>query len=75
MYKKHEYWVKCYLNDIFWEAMTTTGRSESMSAYFDGYVHSNTMLNEFMVQHDKIVLARLKAEEKEDFQTMNTQAP
>lgn len=49
--------------------MTTTGRRESMNTYFDGYVQSNTMLNEFVVQYDKITHARLEAKEKEDFQT------
>lgn len=29
--------------------MTMTCRSESMNTYLDGYVHSNTMLNEFVV--------------------------
>lgn len=54
--------------------MTTTERSESMNAYFDCYVNSNTMLNEFVVQYDKTVTACRAAEEREDFQTMNTQA-
>lgn len=33
----------------FWTGMTTAGRSERMNAYFDGYVCSKTMLNEFLV--------------------------
>lgn len=53
--------------------MTTTGRNRSMNAY-DVYVNSNTMLNEFVVQYDKAVRARRKAEEREDFHAMNTQA-
>lgn len=74
MYEKREHWVKCYLEDIFWVGMTTTGRSESMKAYFDGYLDSNTMLNEFVVQYNKAVHARREAEKKEDFQTMQMQA-
>lgn len=74
MHEKREDWVKCYFNDIFWTGMTKLGRSESMNAYFDRYVHANTMLNEFLVQYDKAVRARREAEEREDFQTMNTQA-
>lgn len=61
-----------YLNDTFWAGITTISRSESMKAYFDGYVHSNTMLNEFVVHYDKAVHAWREAEEKEDFVTMNT---
>lgn len=32
------------------------------------------MFNEFMVQYDKVVVARHEAEEKEDFQTMKIHA-
>lgn len=61
MYEKREHWVNYFLNDIFWAGMTTTGRSESMNAFFDGYVHSNTMLNEFVTQYDKAARARRQA--------------
>lgn len=69
MYDKRNHWVKSYLNDIFWADMTTTRRSESMNAYFYGYIHSNTILIEFVVQYDKAVATRSVTEEREDFQT------
>lgn len=47
--------------------MTSTGRSESMNAFFDGYVHSNTMLNKFLTQYDKTVRAPQQAQEKRGF--------
>lgn len=59
-------------NDTFWAGMTMTCRSESMNTYLDGYVHSNTMLNEFVVQYDKSVHAWQEDEEKEEIQTINT---
>lgn len=45
-----------------------------MNAYFDGYVHSNTMLKEFVVEYNKTVVARRDVKEREDFQTMNIHA-
>lgn len=36
-----------------------------MNAYFEGYVHSNTTLNEFVVQYDKAVYTQRDAKEKE----------
>lgn len=66
MYEKRNHWVKCFLNDIFWAGMITMGRSESMNAYFNGYLHSNTMLNEFVVQYDKAVEACVRPK-REDF--------
>lgn len=44
------------------------------NVYVIGYVNFNILLNEFVVQCDKVVHARGKAEEKEDVQTMNMQA-
>lgn len=67
MYEKRQHWVKFYLNHVFQAEMTTTERSESMNAYFDCYVNSNTMLNEFVVQYDKTITACRAAEEREDF--------
>lgn len=50
MYDKHKNWIWCYLSDTFWAGMTATDRNESMNAYFDGYVHLNTLL--FKVQKE-----------------------
>lgn len=38
-----------------------------MHAYFDGYVHSNTVLNESMVQYKQTAHARLEVKDKRDF--------
>ncbi|XP_061365391.1 protein FAR1-RELATED SEQUENCE 5-like [Gastrolobium bilobum] len=54
--------------------MTTSGQSESINAFFDGYVNSNTMLNDFVTQCDKAIKSRRDAEEHEDFKTRNTKA-
>ena len=58
----------------FFVGMTTSGRSESIHSFFDGFVNSNTMLNEFVIQYDKAVNSRRAAEEDEDFMTMNSRA-
>ncbi|XP_071688077.1 protein FAR1-RELATED SEQUENCE 5-like [Rutidosis leptorrhynchoides] len=74
MYDQRTLWAKVYLKDCFFAGMTTSGRSESIHSFFDGYVTSNTMLNEFVAQYDKAVESRRAAEEDEDFKTMNTKA-
>ncbi|XP_071728513.1 protein FAR1-RELATED SEQUENCE 5-like [Rutidosis leptorrhynchoides] len=74
MYNQRTRWAKVFLKDCFFAGMTTSGRSESIHSYFDGYVTSNTMLNEFVVQYDKAVEFRRAAEEDEDFKTMKTKA-
>ena len=54
--------------------MTTSGQSQSINSFFDGYVNSRTMLNEFVLQYDKAVESRRTVEEDEDFKTMNSSA-
>ncbi|KAJ9552192.1 hypothetical protein OSB04_016237 [Centaurea solstitialis] len=72
MYNQRKFWVKAFLKDVFLAGMTTSGRSESIHSFFDGYVNSNTMLNEFVIQYDKAVECRRAAEEDEDFKSMNS---
>ncbi|XP_052624883.1 protein FAR1-RELATED SEQUENCE 5-like [Lactuca sativa] len=72
MYNQRIHWAKAFLKDVFLAGMTTSGRSESINSFFDGFVNSNTMLNEFVVQYEKAVESRRAAEEDEDFKTMNS---
>lgn len=72
MYNQRKFWVKAFLKDVFLAGMTTSGRSESIHSFFDGYVNSHTMLNEFVIQYDRAVDCRRAAEEDEDFKTMNS---
>ncbi|GJU09956.1 FAR1-related sequence 5-like protein, partial [Tanacetum coccineum] len=74
MYDQRKYWVWFFWKDGFFAGMTTNGRSESIHSFFDGFVNSNTMLNEFVIQYDKAVNSRRAAEEDEDFKTMNSRA-
>ncbi|XP_022000639.1 protein FAR1-RELATED SEQUENCE 5-like [Helianthus annuus] len=72
MYNQRKYWAKAFLKDCFFAGMTSSGRSESIHSFFYGYINSKTMLNEFVIQYDKVVEARRAAEEDEDFKTMNS---
>ncbi|KAK3026278.1 hypothetical protein RJ639_041227 [Escallonia herrerae] len=38
MYKIRQHWMKVYLKDTFFASMTTSGRSESIHSYFDGFI-------------------------------------
>ncbi|GJW97933.1 FAR1-related sequence 5-like protein [Tanacetum coccineum] len=72
MYKQRKFWVSAFFKDIFLAGMTTSGRSESIHSFYDGFVNSKTMLNEFVIQFDKAVDTRRAAEEDEDFKTTNS---
>ncbi|CAL5383654.1 unnamed protein product [Camellia sinensis] len=44
LYRERHRWIPAYVKDIFWGGMSTTQRSKSMNAFFDGYVNSKTSL-------------------------------
>ncbi|XP_020250195.1 protein FAR1-RELATED SEQUENCE 5-like [Asparagus officinalis] len=71
MYRLHAHWVDAYLKDIFWVGMTTSQRSESINAFFDGYVNTKTRLVDFVCQYDKALANRRASESQEDFMTLN----
>ncbi|XP_040988969.1 protein FAR-RED IMPAIRED RESPONSE 1-like [Juglans microcarpa x Juglans regia] len=44
LYTEREHWVPVFLKECFWAGMSTTQCSESMNAFFDGYVHAKPNL-------------------------------
>ncbi|XP_062163714.1 protein FAR-RED IMPAIRED RESPONSE 1-like [Alnus glutinosa] len=72
LYSERTFWVPAYLNDVFWAGMTTTQRSESMNAFFDGYVQSSTSLKEFVDQYDNALRRKVEVENVADFDSFNT---
>ncbi|KAI8524725.1 hypothetical protein RHMOL_Rhmol13G0171000 [Rhododendron molle] len=53
--------------------MSTTQRSESINAFFDGYVHSKTTLKEFVGQYENALRNKVQKEEEEDAHSFNVQ--
>ncbi|XP_020257971.1 protein FAR1-RELATED SEQUENCE 5-like [Asparagus officinalis] len=72
VYKYREHWVSCYLKDTFFAGMRSSQRSESINAFFDGYVNSQTQLHEFVPQYEKALTHRRLSEAHEDFKSLNT---
>jgi hypothetical protein len=72
LYSERSFWVPAYLNSIFWAGMTTTQRSESMNAFFDGYVKSSTSLKEFVDQYDNALRRKVEVENVADFDSFHT---
>ncbi|XP_019452010.1 PREDICTED: protein FAR1-RELATED SEQUENCE 5-like [Lupinus angustifolius] len=72
MYEKRHHWVKAYSRGTFFVGMKSSQRSESMNAFFDGFVHSTTPLNEFVDQYDKALADRRSKEETDDLFNMRT---
>ncbi|XP_077223348.1 protein FAR1-RELATED SEQUENCE 9-like [Tasmannia lanceolata] len=67
MWDLRPHWVPAYFRDIFTAGMTSSSRSESINAFFDGFVNQSTTLQEFVVQYEKAVVDRRKIEAEEDW--------
>ncbi|KAF5458463.1 hypothetical protein F2P56_022490 [Juglans regia] len=75
LYNERSFWVPVYLKGVFWASMSTTQRSESMNAFFDGFVHSGTMLKEFVDQFDNALRKKVELETTADFNSSNQTIP
>ncbi|XP_062152045.1 protein FAR1-RELATED SEQUENCE 5-like [Alnus glutinosa] len=71
LYRDKTFWVPSYMKDTFWAGMNTTQRSESMNAFFDGYMHSRTTLKEFVDEYDNALRRMVESETRADFDSFN----
>ncbi|KAG6677933.1 hypothetical protein I3842_14G053000 [Carya illinoinensis] len=75
LYNERSFWVLAYLKGVFWAGMSTTQRSESMNAFFNGFVHSGTSLKEFVDQFDNALRKKVELEMIADFNSSNQTIP
>ncbi|XP_024042121.1 protein FAR1-RELATED SEQUENCE 5-like [Citrus clementina] len=75
LYDERHHWVPCYLNNTFWAGMSSTQRSESMNAFFDGYVNSKTTLKQFVEQYSCALKNKVQKEVEEDVRCLSQQMP
>ncbi|XP_077240724.1 protein FAR1-RELATED SEQUENCE 5-like [Tasmannia lanceolata] len=74
MWELRTHWVPAYWRDTFTAGMTSSQRSESMNAFFVGFVNQKTSLHDFVDQYEKALADRRKKEIKEDFKSKNSKA-
>ncbi|XP_020253869.1 protein FAR1-RELATED SEQUENCE 6-like [Asparagus officinalis] len=71
LYKNRHHWAPIFVKDIFWAGMSTTQRSESMNAFFDGYVHPKTSRKQFISKYDVALQSKFEKEAKADFESFH----
>ncbi|GFZ09832.1 hypothetical protein Acr_21g0004310 [Actinidia rufa] len=69
LYLEKERWVPAYVKGMFWAGMSSTQRSESMNAYFDGYIHSKTTLKQFVEQYENALTQKVEIEKLADMKS------
>ena len=55
--------------------MSTTQQSESMNAFFDGYVHSKISLKQFVEQYENALRNKVEKEIRADANSFSKQIP
>ncbi|XP_042963494.1 protein FAR1-RELATED SEQUENCE 5-like [Carya illinoinensis] len=75
LYVDRKHWVPAFLKESFWAGMSTTQQSESMNAFFDGYVHAKTNLKEFVDQFDNALKKKIENENAADFHSFSVTIP
>lgn len=73
LYDDRKKWVPTFMGDTFLAGMSTSHRSESMSSFFDKYMHKKITMKEFVKQYSAILQNRLEEEELADFDTLHKQ--
>ncbi|XP_052170384.1 protein FAR-RED IMPAIRED RESPONSE 1-like [Diospyros lotus] len=75
LYIDRSRWVPCFLKTSFWAGMSTTQRSESINAFFDGFVHSKTSLKQFVEQYERALKNKVEKEFQTDFRSFSQMVP
>ncbi|KAH9762576.1 protein FAR1-RELATED SEQUENCE [Citrus sinensis] len=75
LYEERHRWVPCYLKGYFWAEMSTTQRSESMNAFFYGFVNSKTNLKQFVKQYENALRRKTELEWQADAKCFNKRTP
>ncbi|XP_038707340.1 protein FAR-RED IMPAIRED RESPONSE 1-like [Tripterygium wilfordii] len=74
LYEDRARWVPIYLKNFFWQVcMSTTQRSESINAFFDGYVNSKTTLKQFVEQYNNALRDKVEKESLADYNSIHRQ--
>nr|BBF89878.1 transposon protein-like [Oryza sativa f. spontanea] len=75
LYDNRELWVPAYVKDTFWAGMSSSQRSESVNAFFDGYVNARTTLKQFVEQYDNALRDKVEKENKSDCKSFQEAIP
>ncbi|BBG99130.1 FAR1-related sequence 8 [Prunus dulcis] len=69
LYDDREQWVPVYSKDTFFAVMPNFQKGESANPFFDGYVHQQTSLEEFLDVYDVVLEKKRQEEARNDFES------
>ncbi|CAA3022245.1 FAR1-RELATED SEQUENCE 2-like isoform X1 [Olea europaea subsp. europaea] len=71
LYEDRGKWVPTYMRDIFLGGLCTIERSQSVSSFFDKYIHKETTFKDFIVKFKEFLHERYEEEAKAEFENRN----
>ncbi|KDP37055.1 hypothetical protein JCGZ_06111 [Jatropha curcas] len=72
LYEDRERWAPVYSKDSFYAGMGTFERGESMIQFFDGYVHHQTSLREFLDMYGLVLQKKHHKEALDDVESRDS---
>ncbi|XP_057748072.1 protein FAR1-RELATED SEQUENCE 5-like [Arachis stenosperma] len=66
LYDDRRMWVPIYFKGEFWAAMRSTQRSESMYAFYGGFLHNRTSLVQFVHEYNNVLEVKERRELEDD---------
>ncbi|RYR08382.1 hypothetical protein Ahy_B05g076043 [Arachis hypogaea] len=66
LYSNRRKWVPIFFKSEFWAGMRSTQRSESMHAFFGGYLHCKSGLVQFVYEYDNVLGTKEQKELEDD---------
>ncbi|KAE8716413.1 mavicyanin-like [Hibiscus syriacus] len=72
LYEERERWAPVYQKDTFLAGMCSFQNGESMSSFFDGYVHKQTSLKEFFDMYELVLQKKRKREAVSDIESRDS---
>jgi len=72
LYEDRGHWAPVYLKDKFLGGMSTTRPSESISPFFDKYMHRHTPLKEFLDKYELALYKKYKEESLADIESRSS---
>ncbi|KAL8466753.1 hypothetical protein ACS0TY_035704 [Phlomoides rotata] len=72
LYGDRELWAPVYLKDSFFMGMSATRPGETLTTFFDKYLHKQTPLKEFLDKYELVLQKKQKEEVIADMESRNT---
>ena len=75
LYEERYLQVPCFIKTTFWVGMSTNQRSESMNAFFYGYVNLKITLKQFVEKYKKAMESKIEKEQQAGVKYFSQQIP